>query len=125
MPSTDILPPPMFDLEVPGLSTDGPGARRGDPLSSRVAADRVEGSKPDVKTAVLSLIAEHGELTGRELNDLYRAVSYYRGWRAASYESPRKRAEELVKAGRLNVLNQDAVNHRGVPALYTLLGVRS
>lgn len=143
MPSTDTLPPPMFDLEVcghhqsdaewlnfdavvPPLNGDGPGARLHDPLSSHVAADVADASKPDVKAAVLELVRQYGALTGQELNELYKAKWQANGWPKASFESPRRRAGELQRAGRLRILNHDNWHDgRGEPAQYTLLGVRS
>lgn len=114
------------DSIVGPLNGDGPGARHYDPLSSHVAADMADMSKPDVKAAVLELVRQYGALTGQELNELYKAKWEANGWPKASFESPRRRAGELQRAGRLRILNHDNWHDgRGEPAQYTLLGVRS
>lgn len=116
----------LFDLPVPGLTSDGPRARRDDPAASHVAADQSEASAGAVKAIILTLVFEHGALTGQELNDLYRERWVAEGWPQVSYDSPRKRAGDLQRAGRLRILNHDNWHDgRGEPAQYTLLGVRS
>lgn len=98
--------------------TGGPRTRRTDPTSSHVAADRSGSNLHVVADAVLWLIDRYGPMNGTDLNDRYMSMRRTLGWPVVSYESPRKRAGELVREGLLVVLNPDDV--RGTPHVYDL-----
>lgn len=99
---------------------DSPRARRADPLSSHVAADKSAETRGAVHQAVVELITKCGPLNGREINDKYAAWRYESGWPVVAYDSPRKRAAELA-GDRLVVLNPD--DPRGTPHIYGLRGL--
>lgn len=98
--------------------TGGPRARLTDPLSSHVAADRSSRSRRPVADAVLWLIDQYGPMNGAALCDRYMSMRRVQQWPVVAYESPRKRAGELVESGELVVLNGD--DPRGVPHIYGL-----
>lgn len=98
--------------------TGGPRARRTDPTSSHVAADKSGSNLHLVADAVLWLIDHYGPMNGADLNDRYMSMRRTLQWPVVAYESPRKRAGELVHDGLLVVLNPDDV--RGVPHVYDL-----
>lgn len=94
-------------------------ARKTDPLPSHVAADKSAETRGQVHEAVVELLTEYGNLNGQQLNDRYREDRIFRGWPVVAYESPRKRAAELVGT-RLIIVNED--DPRGTPRIYTLGG---
>ena len=96
--------------------TGGPRARRHDPLSSHVAADRSSKTRRPVADAVLWLIDQFGPMNGADLCDRYMSMRRVQQWPVVAYESPRKRAGELVDSGELVVLNRD--DPRGTPRVY-------
>ena len=71
----------------------------------------------DTLEAVVELITMLGPLTGQELNVFYRMRRNLHGWPVVAFESPRKRAAELVGT-LLVVVNEDARTTRGIPAVY-------
>lgn len=103
--------------------TGGPRARRTDPTSSHVAADKSGSNLRAVADAVLWLIDHYGPMNGVDLNDRYMSMRRTLQWPVVAYESPRKRAGELVHDGLLVVLNPDDV--RGVPHVYDLARVEA
>ena len=119
MPSTDTLPPPMFDVQEL-LAGDGPRARLSDPVQSHMAADRSQATVKPTKRAVLILLLQEGEATGAELNDLYRLRAARNDWGSVAYDTPRKRAEELYKDGYLAARHQTSDGNHLPEAVYTL-----
>lgn len=98
------------------MAGDSARARRSDPVSSHVAADRSQRSLDSVRRAVLDLVAQLGFANGAELNDMYSLYQGLRGWPRVSWDSPRKRAGELAADGLLEVTNPDCP--RGTPRIY-------
>lgn len=72
-------------------------ARRTDPGSSKVAANVATYSMPIVKRSVLDLLSNNEALTGNTINEVYRSEGYPK----CAWDSPRKRAGELVRDGYL------------------------
>ncbi len=101
------------------LDGDTARARLTDPLSSHVAAEKSAETRGQVHEAIVVQIREHGPMNGRELNDRYETFRRAHGWPVVSYDSPRKRAGELV-GSRLVVVNPD--DPRGTPHIYALRG---
>lgn len=95
----------LFDL---GVGFDTARAGRSDPVASHMAADVSQHSRALIKSRVLLLVRQEQEINGRELNKLYQARADREGWDEVSYESPRKRAEELLRDGLLVASNEDA-----------------
>jgi hypothetical protein len=112
----------LFDLPTIGLTfgDDTARARRDDPLSSHVAADTSARTRNAVRGAVTYLLGIMGPLSGNHLNDWYEAHQSVQGWPTVHFDSPRKRAGEMVKDGLLVVVNPD--DPRGTPAIYALPG---
>ncbi len=105
-------------MSVPLIFADDTArARKSDPASSHVAADRSASTRGLVHEAVVRLIAQFGPLSGERLNEEYREWRAFNGWPVVAYESPRKRAGELVGT-RLVVTNPD--DPRGTPHIYAL-----
>lgn len=119
--SQTILDVPLLDEQLRPmiLPDDTARARRSDPLSSHVAADRSAETRTAVERAVVWMLTGH-DLNGTELNDSYRELAVDRGWPMVHFDSPRKRAGELERRGVLRVLNED--DPRGTPAIYHLIG---
>lgn len=110
----------MSSHTVPMIFPDDTArARRNDPLSSSVAADLSAKTRGRVHAAVLWMLDRYGPLTGNELNDHYRWLQYGMGWPLVAYDSPRKRAGELVGGGVV-IVNVEALAKRGTPAVYGL-----
>lgn len=110
----------MSSHTVPMIFPDDTArARRNDPLSSSVAADLSAKTRGRVHAAVLWMLDRYGPLTGNELNDHYRWRQRGMGWPVVAYDSPRKRAGELVGRGVV-VVNVEALAKRGTPAVYGL-----
>lgn len=95
---------PLFeDLDVPVVMDDprGPATRFGDPIQSHRAADRSQATAPVVRARVLHILAYRGRrMTGNEINTEY-AARWGTGPNNSGFDSPRKRAGELVAAGLL------------------------
>lgn len=83
----------------------GPRVRRADPLESHIAADASQHTLHQIKDAVLELVFEIGLPTGKQINAKYAAVQESRGYPVADWDSPRKRAGELVADGLLERLS--------------------
>ena len=101
------------------MNGDTARARKTDVLSSHVAADKSATTRGQVHEAVVELITMLGPLTGQELNDFYRTHRGLHGWPVVAFESPRKRAAELVGT-RLEIVNVPARTVRGIPAVYAI-----
>lgn len=92
------------------MVTDGdtPRARLVDPLASHKAADASQPALKIVRALVLELVAEYGgHVTGVQLNDIYEGEQHGRGWPLVRWDTPRKRAGELAKAGLLINCDQE------------------
>lgn len=86
---TSHMPPMLWD-------DDSPRARVTDPDTSQRAADKSQASRALVRSRVLHILAYQGrQLTGNQINDHY--VLYF--GRDVHFDSPRKRAGELVADG--------------------------
>ena len=107
----------LFGLDL-ALGFDSPRAGKDDPISSHMAADRSQETLALTRDRVVLLVRQEGEITGRDLNDLYRARADREGWARISYDSPRKRAAELLADGVLACTNEDAA--RGIGRIYCL-----
>lgn len=101
------------------MGGDTARARRTDPLSSHVAADKSAATRGQVHEAVVALITDFGPMNGQQLNEQYRELRIFRGWPVVAFESPRKRAAELIGT-RLHVVNP--LDPRGTPAIYAIGG---
>lgn len=106
-------------MNAPQIVMQGDTARtrKTDVLSSHVAADKSATTRGQVHEAVVDLITMLGPLTGQELNNFYRMHRGLHGWPVVAFESPRKRAAELVGT-RLVVVNENTRTTRGIPAVY-------
>lgn len=95
------MKPPLVLLE------DTPRTRRTDPKTSHRAADVSQASLPETKVRVMDLLHVHRRLSSSELNDQYQfAAARMPGWKRVAYDSPRKRAGELVEAGYVEVVDE-------------------
>lgn len=96
--TTDYKDNPLFGLD--GLITDDKArARLGDPVQSHAAADKSAHGLSKLRTAVLHLLREEPLSTGNELNLVYAQRYVRRGWPKCAWDSPRKRAQEMVELG--------------------------
>ena len=114
---TRVQDTPLFDLAV---GFDDPRARKADRVQSHMAADRSQRTMHATKRAVLVLVTQEGELTGAELNDLYRARRDRHDWGQVAYETPRKRGEELEKDGFLSARYQTSDGNHLPEAVYSI-----
>lgn len=87
-------------------------ARRADPAASKAAAKSASFSMPLVKRAVLDLLANNEALTGNTINEVYRSEGYPK----CAWDSPRKRAGELLRDGLLVDVSQGGA-HEAVYAI--------
>lgn len=78
-------------------------ARSTDPDTSKDAATRATKSMPRIRKAVLEIVADHGMCIGSEINQYYVADDRQKH---AGWDSPRKRAGELVKDGYLTIVGR-------------------
>lgn len=97
--STSILP----QIVIEG---DNARTRVTDPTTSHHAADRSQARIKETKMCVLRLIRQEASLTGQEINDLYELRASRSDWPAAKYDTPRKRAFELLADGFLQVVGE-------------------
>ena len=107
-------------MTAPQIVMDGDTARTRltDRLTSHLAGNKSQVNMTAIEQAVLRLVAEKGNLVGTELNVLYSEQWVFRGWPQKAWDSPRKRAGELLEAGLLT----DAGARRGTAnSLETLL----
>lgn len=96
---------PRFELEPPQIITEGdsPRVRSTDPLTSHFAADASASHLHETKHRVLQLINMHGSLVGAEVNEQYNIMASRMNWRRVAWDTPRKRAHELLDEGFLEV----------------------
>jgi hypothetical protein len=100
------------------MDGDTARTRLTDRLTSHLAGNKSQVNMTAIEQAVLRLVAEHGNLVGTELNVHYSDNWLYRGWPRKAWDSPRKRAGELLEAGLLT----EAGSRRGTAgSLETLL----
>jgi hypothetical protein len=97
MTAAPTLPLALWDDDVPRT-------RRSDLLTSHLAGDQSQPTIAGTKLAVLFLVSQEGSLVGSEINDLFRTNYKRRGWKRVSYDSPRKRAGEMVADGLLTIV---------------------
>ena len=96
------------------------------PLTSHLAADRSAPAIPAVNMAVLTMLREHMVLVGSELNRIYQEQAESRGWPLPlHFDSCRKRAGELVKAGLVRVINEEAPRGTENEFVLTALGYKA
>lgn len=98
---------------------DAPRARRTDPVTSQIAADVSQRQMHDTKGHVLLVVSKGNPegMTGSEINDLYVFTSARRDWAKVGWDSPRKRAGELVSDGYLEIVGTRAAPGRGRSAI--------
>lgn len=121
---------PLFDLardiaRPTIIHTDAPRTRRTDPATSHNAGDISQANLSTIKAHVLFVMAKSGAngLTGQEINDLYTFTRSRLGWDRCHFDSPRKRAAELVEDGYLEVTGTRAAPGRGqssIESVYAL-----
>jgi hypothetical protein len=100
------------------LPDDTARTRLTDRLTSHLAGDKSQVNMTAIEQAVLRMVAERGNAVGTELNVFYSEEWMYRGWPQKAWDSPRKRAGELLDAGLL----AEAGTRRGTAgSLETLL----
>ena len=81
--------------------------RTTDPSPSEKAANVAAKGMSELKVRVMDLIHVHRRLSSSELNDQYQfAAARMPGWKRVAYDSPRKRAGELVEAGYVEVVDE-------------------
>jgi hypothetical protein len=97
---TDRAEPPLFGAEV--FDLDSARARRSDPDTSHLAADKSSKKLSQLQAIVLFLFMVHGEgLTDTELDDLYASNWERKNWPRVRMDTPRKRRSDLTRLGRL------------------------
>lgn len=108
----------MFDWDaLPQIVMNGDTARtrKSDPLTSHVAADVSSKHLHETKQRVLELIATHGPMVGSEVNDLYRLTAARLNWRRVAFDTPRKRSQELLADGYLEVTSVRTAEGNNLP----------
>lgn len=93
---------PLFDLAV---GFDTPRARRSDPITSQRAADKSAETRSQVESAVMAIVRLKKIVGGKEINRLYESLRAAGGWPQVAWDSPRKRAGDLARAGLLEIVN--------------------
>jgi hypothetical protein len=84
------------------LDGDRARTRRTDPTTSHQAADVSQRTLKAAKVAILRIIHNNPGVTGTDLNDLYLFFRARHTWvPVIAWDSPRKRAGELVDDGYL------------------------
>lgn len=99
MTMTDDLQLDFDTRPVISLNGDTARTRRTDPLTSHAAGDRSQPGISALRLAVLRLLREEPLSTGNELNLVYAQRFERRGWPKCAWDSPRKRAQEMVELG--------------------------
>lgn len=114
----------VVDILRPGPPTilfdDSPRTRKTDPVTSHAAADQSQRMMHDTKVHVLLVLSVHHELSGSDLNDMYRLATARHGWKKVAWDSPRKRAGELVKDGYLNIVGTREGTNGTLESVYAL-----
>lgn len=101
------------------IHADAPRTRATDPVTSHVAGDASQRHMHDTKTHVLLVVSKGNPagMTGSEINDLYVFTAARRDWARVGWDSPRKRAGELVEDGYLEVVGTRPAPGRGRSAI--------
>lgn len=89
------------------IHDDTPRTRRTDPTTSHQAGDISQRSITTIKAHLLYLMLKNetsNGLTGSELNDLYLFATARLEWDRVHFDSPRKRAGEMVDDGYLQIV---------------------
>lgn len=112
---------PLFDVPGITINDDRPRTRKTDPITSHIAADASAAGLKDAKHNVLYILSHTGPITGSELNAAYQAYARAENWRRLAYDSPRKRAGELVADGYLTVASIHIADGNNLPeSVYAL-----
>ena len=95
----------IFELDPPQIVMAGDSARtrKSDPLTSHIAGDVSSRHMHETKQRVLQIINTHGALVGSEVNEQYVLMAARLNWRRVAWDTPRKRAHELLEDGFLEV----------------------
>lgn len=115
--STQTITPPSIGTV---FGDDAPRARRTDPTPSQRAADVSAATLRQTKLRVLILIQENPDIVGTEVNDLYQFAAARKGWERVAWDTPRKRAGELVDEGYLEVVDERTGKNHQPEAVYRL-----
>jgi hypothetical protein len=94
--------------------------RASDPAPSQIAANKAEKNLRITKVRVLELIHTQGWLSSSEVNDQYLFASARLDWTRLAYDSPRKRAGELVDEGYLRVVDERMGANGAPESVYAL-----
>lgn len=107
----------MFELEPPQIIMlgDSTRARKSDPVTSHIAADVSSKHLHETKRRVLQIIDTHGSLVGSEVNDLYAITAARLNWRRVAFDTPRKRSQELLADGFLEVTSVRTAEGNNLP----------
>lgn len=81
------------------MNGDSARTRRNDRLTSHLAGDKSQIDIHEVEAAVLRIVAEQPGIVGTEVNQAYADAQKDRDWPDRAWDSPRKRAGELLAAG--------------------------
>jgi hypothetical protein len=109
--SNEVNQLPIFAF----LGEDSPRARRSDPMTSHMAADKSASGLSEMKQRILDLFSQLGGMTDSELNKVYLANAEIRGWAPVRHDTPRKRRSDLSSAGLLVSTGETRVNGFGSP----------
>lgn len=97
------------------FADDSPRARRSDPITSHIAADRTAADMSEMKQRILSLFYRLGPMTDSELNAAYIDQAQVHGWKTVRPDTPRKRRSDLARDGWLQATGETRVNAFGSP----------
>lgn len=92
---------------------DSARARRSDPITSHLAADRTSGNLPQMQSLVLGIFKILGNATDEELGTYYAIEWHSQGWPQAHPDSPRKRRSELSARGLIQDSGERRANSFG------------
>lgn len=96
-------------------TTTVPQAHQGDPVTSRLAAEKSQRTAPTVRDRVLQLLADRGPMAAFEVCDAYADRVRRAGWPRVHHESPRKRISDMKKEGLLVETGGLRINAEGSP----------
>lgn len=89
-------------------------------MQSHMAADRSQRTLHRTKVAVLRIVAEQGEVTGVQINELFEFNAARGRWGRVAYDTPRKRASELARDGFLAIRTEKSDGNNLPEAHYSL-----
>jgi hypothetical protein len=120
-----LATPTLFDTAVAIarpmiVGVDSPRARRTDPTTSHAAADQSQRLMHDTKLHVMQVLHVNPNTVGSELNDLYRFMGSRKDWNKVAFDSPRKRASELVADGYVDVVGTRTASNGTEQSVYAL-----